>query len=636
MDVRHSFPASFIPFPKDAIEQSIACRFEQQVRRQPNALAVKFKNHRVTYAELNRTANRLARTLPELDDRPTTPIALCMAQGATLIAAILAVLKAGHAYAPVDTRRPAAQLASLLDDLQPGAVLTDDRNLQVVARIPGVSCPVINADVEDAPDDDDLSVTVSPDAAAYVFYTSGSTGDPKGVVDVHRNVLHNVMRYTNTLGFCPSDRMSLIQHASFSGTVSTVFGALLNGAALFPYDLDGDGLAAIGPWVQRERLTIFHSVPSIFRQFAAGYRPCPELRLIRLEGDLATANDIDIFRETFGDDCILVNGLGATECGLVRQYPVDKRSKLEGESVPVGYPVEDMHVHVVDESGVKVPTGRIGEIVIESPYLATGYWGKPDLTAERFPTSGSGRRIYRSGDLGALGEDGCLEHLGRKDFRTKIAGVTVDTAQVQDLISGMDAVAQAVVTACVDGAGERRLTAYVVPHTDVRLTVRDIREYAQARLPRYMVPAAYVFLERLPLTRDGKVDRRSLPPPTVERRTLGTEFCEPLTGTETLLTAIWAEVLELRTQQIGALDSFFDLGGDSLRAARVATRLTEHTGSVIGVTALFEHRTIRELSRYVEGRHTPKVDLRTRVLERAAKQSAALRRTKYGRRRFTP
>lgn len=597
----YRYPNSFIEFPKEAIEESIIHRFEQQVRQRPGNLAVKFRDHWVTYSELNESANRLARTLLRFKQGQLMPVALLIEQGVTLIASILAVLKAGLSYAPLDRRQPTALLEKQIDDLRPGAIFTDDRNLHTAQAITCGSSRVINTEaVESSLSSDNLDLPLTPDTIAYIFYTSGSTGEPKGVVDIHRNVLHNVMRYTNTLGFSPEDRMSLVQHSSFSGTVSTLFGALLNGAAVFPYDLDRDGLSAIAAWTQQERITIFHSVPSIFRQLATTCEPYPELRIVRLEGDSATAQDIDIFQNTFAEDCVLVNGLGATECGLVRQYFIDKETKWLGHTVPVGYPVEDVDVHVIGKSGKDASAEDVGEIVIKSPYLALGYWRKPELTVDKFEKEESGLRTYRTGDLGSLSWDGCLKHLGRKDFQAKIGGNSVNMAHVENTILEIETVTDVLVQTYNDGMGEQHLAAYLVTQGISEPKVNDVREYLETVLPSYAIPTTYVFLERLPLTRDGKVDRGALPAPTIARPSLRKQYVTPKTSMEWSLAAIWAEVLELELKHIGVLDSFFALGGDSIRATQVVNRLSQRFGIEINVVVMFEYRTIRDLSGYLD------------------------------------
>ena len=278
----------------------------------------------------------------------------------------------------------------------------------------------------------------SPDAAACIYYTSGSTGEPKGVLDTHRNVLHNVMRYTNSLGIGADDRLTLLQGPAFSGAVSSLFGALLNGAAVFPFDVPREGADRIAPWLARHGLTMYHSVPALFRRVATAGQALSALRVVRLEGDLAVPQDVELFQTRCEPGTVLVNGLGATECGLVRQYVVDHETSLTGGTVPIGYPVEDMEVLLLDPEGQPAAAGEVGEIVVRSLYLAAGYWDRPDLTDVAFRPSPGGRglRLYRTGDMGRMAADACLEHLGRRDQQVKIRGERVDVESIQAALAG--------------------------------------------------------------------------------------------------------------------------------------------------------------------------------------------------------
>ncbi len=616
---------SFVEFPKKGIEQSINRRFEDQVRQYPEKTAVKFHENRVSYEELNQTANRLARVLTHSPPGQTLPIAILMDQGIALITAMLAVLKAGMIYAPLDRRQPDAQLTKMLNDLQPFAIFSDTPNMAKAQRLAKDSCHVIHAEaVEATLSGDNLDLPIPPDALAYVYYTSGSTGTPKGVMDSHRNVLHNVMRYTNSLGFSPEDRMSLIQNSSFSGTVSTIFGGLLNGATVCPFDLAGKGFTTLPTWTQKERITIFHSVPSIFRQLATSQRSFPELRIIRLEGDKATPRDIELFQQVFGDQCILINGLGATECGLFRQFGIEKNSQLPGPVVPVGYPVEDMEVEVIDDSGATVPHGMCGEIVVRSPYLALGYWQNPKLTSTKFITENSYVKRYRTGDLGILGPDGCLEILGRKDFQPRIRGMHVNVADIEQTILENKDVTQVVVHTCTDESGDQLLVAYLVSHLSEKFTVSDMRMFLEHRLPSHMIPTYYVFLKQLPMTSEGKIDHHRLPTPTVSRQTINTPYVAPDNQLESYLVTLWSEILELNETPIGAVDSFFDLGGDSIRAMKMVNRLSQHLDLQINVTLLFEYPTIRGFIHSLSNNSALETGRLLRASDRGAKQRDAI------------
>lgn len=308
---------SFEPFARAEIEQSIAARFEKIAARFPEQLAVKTPVDSWTYTELNRRANRIAREIVDRFGPQSEPVCVLMEQGATLLAGILGVLKAGKFYVPLDATHPPARNRQVVAATEARLVVTDEANAGLASGL--MPNGVLNVDqlaalVRAEP----LGLPISPDSHAYIFFTSGTTGQPKGVMDNQRNVLHNVMRYTNQLHFCAADRLTLIQAASFSGAVSNVFGALLNGAAVFPFDPRRDGFARLAAWIREERLTIYHSVPMIFRNVVAVGGMFPSVRVIRLEGDAAAPADVELFCQHFGDHCRLVNGLGTTEtasCG---------------------------------------------------------------------------------------------------------------------------------------------------------------------------------------------------------------------------------------------------------------------------------------------------------------------------------
>ncbi len=587
----------FVEFKREEIEQSIPDRFEQMVRKYPDRIAVKTQHHTLTYGELNKAANRVAHLILMQRGRGEEPIALLLEKGAPLISTIFGILKAGKIYIPLDPSDPLARLRYILEDSRAIAVVTDCENVRLAEELSHNPVPVINIDdIDSTRSTENLGLCISSDAFAYVFYTSGSTGRSKGVVDTHRNVLHNVMRYTNSLHICAADRLTLLQSCSFSGSVSSLFSALLTGAAVFPFDLRKEGVGNLGTRLVQEEITIYHSVPSIFRHVATGSERFPKLRLIRLEGDQISQKDVEIFKKYFASDCILVNGLGATECGLVRQYFIDKQITVNRRVVPIGHAVEDMEIVLLDDSGKEVGAGRIGECAVRSRYLAIGYWQKPDLTRAAFAAvpDRSDLRIYRTGDLGRIHTDNCLEYLGRKNFQMKIQGQRVDVAEVEAALLELSMIKEATIQTRNDSSSEPRLIAYVVPDQKPTPTVSMLRRHLKEKLPSAMIPSAFVMLDRLPLTPDGKLDRHALPAPNWRRPELDSAYVAPRTPTEKVLGEIWAEVLGL--DQVGCQDNFFELGGHSLHATQLISRIRTTFQVELPMDRLFEEPTVAGLA----------------------------------------
>lgn len=588
----------FVRFEKADIVQSISDRFEQQVRRFPNKVAIKTTHDRLTYTQLNALANRIGNLIMAKRGSGDEPVALLFEQSALLIAAILGSLKAGKIYVPLDPLGPALRNADLLADATAAIILTDSANLDHAHELASPEVTVLNLDaMEEDNSTENLGLRLDPDRLAYVFYTSGSTGQPKGLADTHRNVLHNIMRYTNSLHICADDRLTLLQSASFSGSVSSLFCALLNGATSFPFSLQHDGPDRLASWVSQEGMTIYHSVPSIFRLLATGRHRYPALRVIRLEGDQASPKDIELYKTYFPDTCLLVNGLGATECGIVRQYFVNKDTPVPESVVPIGFAVEDMEILLLDESGQPVGPDSVGEIAVRSRYVAPGYWRRPDLTQAAFlaDSQGGSERTYRTGDLGRMRADGCLEFLGRKNFQLRIRGQWVEIAAIEKALRRLAALKDVVVLTLEDASSdEPRLVAYLVPGESLPPTIDELRRQLAQHLPVHMIPSAFVWLDALPLNPYGKVDRRALPAPGRARPALGAAFVPPRTPMEWRLAGILGDVLGL--EQVGIHDNFFDLGGDSLLALQVVSRISSTLHVELPVRTLFDAPTLGDLA----------------------------------------
>src|SRR5215210_1456160 len=472
---------AFIWFEKEETEQSIPQRFEQQVSRYPDRLAVKTRNHQLSYAALNKVANRVARALLAQRGEGAESIALLLEHDASMVAAILGVLKAGKVYVPLDPYFPYARNSYILENSQAGLIITNNENRSLAESLSENRHYLINIDEIGATlSDENVDLPISADNLANIIYTSGSTGQPKGVVQNHRNLLNVAMRYTNGLRISAEDRLTLLQSYSVAGSVSNMLGALLNGASLFPYNVKAEGLIELAGLLIEEGITVYHSVPTVFRQFAntlTGKEEFPELRLIRLGGEPVSAEDVQLYKRYFPSDSIFVNSYGASEAASVLRYCVDKDTEISGAVVPVGYPLGDVEILLLDDNGAEVGLDRVGEIAIKSRYTSPGYWRRPDLTRAAFTTDpqDEDERIYRTGDLGYMQPDGCLVVTGRNDFRVKIRGFRIEVAEVELALRGSPKVAEAAVVAHEDQSGEKLLVGYVVPQQEQAPTTSELR-----------------------------------------------------------------------------------------------------------------------------------------------------------------
>src|SRR5215211_1573157 len=602
---RRVYPTNaFIRFEEEETEQSIPQRFEQQVSRYPDRLAVKTRNHQLSYAALNQVANRVARALLAQRGEGAESIALLLEHNASMIAAIIGVLKAGKVYVPLDPSFPYARNAYILEDSQASLIMTNNENRSLVEKLSENRHSLINIDEIGATfSDENVDLSISADNLANIIYTSGSTGQPKGVIQNHRNLLNVAMRYTNGLQISAEDRLTLLQSYSVAGSVSNMLGALLNGASLFPYNVKEEGLIELADLLIEEGITVYHSVPTVFRQFANNLtdrEEFPELRLVRLGGEPVSAEDVQLFKRYFPSDSIFVNSYGASEAASVLRYCVDKDTEISDAMVPVGYPLGGVEILLLDDEGAAVGFDQVGEISIKSRYTSPGYWRRPDLTRAAVITDpqDEGVQIYRTGDLGYLQPDGCLVVTGRNDFRVKIRGFRIEVAEIELALRGLAKVKEAAVVAHEDQRGEKQLVAYVVPKVEQVPTTSELRDLLNDKLPDYMVPSTFVVLDALPLTPNGKLDRLALPAPDLARLELGTNYVSPRNAPEEQLVEIWVEVLGVA--RVGVHDDFFELGGHSLRATQLVSRVREVFQVELTLLSLFEEPTIAGLAERID------------------------------------
>jgi amino acid adenylation domain-containing protein len=591
--------------PAEEVEQSVPARFEMVAALCPTASAVRCEGRAISYDTLNRSANRIARAVTAVSGEACGRIALLFRHRPPALAAMLGVLKAGKTYLPLDPSYPEARTAFILEDCRPDLILVHRDTASQAEVLARGRCPVLDIDEIDAalPDDNPGRI-VSPDALAYIIYTSGSTGRPKGVMQTHRNLLHFIRSYSSGLRISAADRLSLIPSFSFSASLMDIYGALLNGAALSLFDIREEGSAGLARWLMDERITVYHSVPTLFRHFLAGLsgeEHFPYLRAIDLGGEPLFGRDVELFQRHFAKECIMVNHLAFTEASVVARNFICMDSIVPTGRVPAGRPADGVEVSLIDESGQPAEDGRTGEIVLRSRYLSPGYWGQTDLTLAAFAPApdGSGLRLYRSGDLGRFRPDGALEYLGRKDFRVKIRGFTVEPAEIEAVLIELDSIRDAAVMAREKGAGEQLLVAYLVAEGLSPPSAGALREILRDRLPDYMVPAEFVFLDALPLNPNGKVDRSALPAAHTGMTEPDLSRPGPRNDTERRLADLWRQVLVL--DEVTVTDNFFDLGGHSLRAFQLFAGIEKTFGKRLSPSVLLRSPTIELLAVAIDG-----------------------------------
>ncbi|HEX8696368.1 MAG TPA: amino acid adenylation domain-containing protein [Longimicrobium sp.] len=588
------------PYPRDATVHEL---FAEQALRTPDAVAVAHHGRTLTYAELDEASDALARRLRALGVGPEDPVGVAMERSPETIAVFLGVLKAGGAFLPLDPAYPPERLALMLAGARAAVLVVRD---EVPASLGGWAGPVLSLARGLGGDDPGplAPAPVFPESLACILYTSGSTGTPKGSGIVHRGIVRLVCE-TDYVRLGPGDRVSEGISISFDTVLWEVFGPLLNGGRVVVLD--------------REEMLSPPALARTLREEGVGTVFLPPAFLAHVvaeEPDVFAGMDALVTGGEAPDPAVLRRILdGRPPRRVLNVYGPTENTTLStwheighaepGVPVPIGRPIANSLAYVLDPAMRPAPVGVPGEVYVGGDGLARGYLRRPALTAERFvpdPVSGEpGARLYRTGDRGRWRADGALEFLGRFDDQVKVRGFRVEPGEVEAVLRAHPAVAEAAAAARGASAQDRYLAAWVVPAPGTDFDAAALREHLASRLPPYMVPSAIVRMDALPLTPSRKIDRRALPAPEACASVRGSE--PPATATEQAVAAIWREVLEV--ESVGAGDNFFDLGGHSLRATRVVSRLRSRLGAEVPVGALFEYPTVRDLAALVEARRRP-------------------------------
>jgi len=610
--VLEAFNATDAPYPKGKLAHEL---FEEQVLRTPEQVAVEYEGESLTYEELNARANQLARYLRAKGVGPDERVGICTERSLEMVVGLLGILKAGGAYVPLDPGYPPERLAYMLKDAAPRLVLIQER-LRGCLADPAVRVLALDAEW---PDVAQQPVHTNPglkgltaETLAYVIYTSGSTGEPKGVAAEHRSMVNRIAAQAQIAPFAPDDVCCHKTSIGFVDAVFEILGPLCYGRplVLVPPSVSADPLG-LSRLIQKERVTRLISVPTLARAMLESdeSRECLQgLRGWTLSGEELQADLLLRLGEAL-PNCRFVNLYGSSEvAGDATWYPADA---FEGGRVPIGKPIQNTRVYLLNERLEPVPTGVTGEIHVAGVGLAREYLHRPELTAERFlsdPFSTDPKaRMYKTGDLGRWRPDGAIEYLGRNDQQVKIRGFRIELGEIEAQLLHHPEVKEAAVLAREEAEGEKRLVGYVIPRDPARTPAAEsLREHLKGLLPEYMVPSAFVALQALPLTPSGKLDRRALPAPDLSSFA-SREYEPPRGEVEEILAGIWRELLHV--ERVGRHDNFFELGGHSLLAVRMIAAVKKRLNVVLLVSAFFKYPTIGRIAEFIDS-------LRSRTLSK--------------------
>ncbi len=581
-------------YPRDA---SIASIFEEEALAHPDAIAVRFGEQSLSYRELDRRANQLARALGKRGVGPEAPVGLFARRSLEMVIAILGILKAGGAYVPLDPDFPAGRLRFLIDDAALRWVVATEPLPDDPALPPGhVDLLRVDLDAVEIAREDDapLALDLSGDSLAYILYTSGSTGVPKGVCVIQRNVVR-LVRGTDYARFGADEVFLQLAPLSFDASTLEIWGPLLNGGELVVFPIERPSLEELGDVIQESRISTLWLTAGLFNAMIDA-RPgaLAGLRQLLIGGEALSVLHVQKALVEL-PEVQLINGYGPTE-GTTFSVCHSIVAADGLASIPIGRPIANTSAYVLDPRRDLAPRGVPGELYLGGDGLARGYLSRPELSAERFVESpfAAGERLYRTGDLVRWLPDGTLEFLGRLDQQVKVRGYRIEPGEIEATLGLLPSVQQAAVLAREDRPGERRLVAYVVAASGSTVTAVELRAFLRERLPDHLVPSAFVALDALPLTPNGKLDRRALPPPTEgDRVAAESAFIAPRGDIEEELCRIWAEVLRL--SRVSAHDNFFEIGGDSILSIQIVAR-AERAGLRITPRQLFQHQTVAELA----------------------------------------
>jgi amino acid adenylation domain-containing protein len=587
--------------------ETLVSRLEKQFALHAQRAALKQGSQTWSYGELDAISARCAVGLQGRYHNGTAPVAVLMQHDLPLIITIIGVLRSGGFYVALNSSHPPKRLRQIIEELRPCALVTDAAHFEMARALGLLEKDILSFDEISASTGSSSSPPTCHENLFAVFYTSGSTGAAKPVFYTHGSVLHEANNYARSLRITPHDRVTLLSPCSAGASISSLFAALLNGACLFPFNPGLQGVHKLRRWIETEAITVYHSVPSLFRRLAQdlpGSHIIPSIRAIKLGGEPVFASDLELFREHFRHDAILVNGLGVTEAnGNVAHFLASHDTQLSTSTVPVGRPLPGFEVKVLDENRREVPAQGIGEIAVRGQHISPY-----SLTNNHFvsiPKSDNG--WVCTGDLGRWDNDGNLLHLGRKDNQLKLRGLWLSPAEIEAALVRVPGVREAVIIAIDRAEGMKSLTAFLSWKTDP-WPEESLRLELQKQLPPHSIPNRFFNLSEIPLLASGKIDRIRLAKKAAELMQRAAPKAEPADALELQLAGIWEKLLGLDT--VGRTDDFFALGGDSLAAATMLAGVEKFCRIDLPVPSLLEAPTVEKLAELIRRGAWNQADLR--------------------------
>ena len=588
----------FISFAEEDIRKNVVQKFKEIVKQHGEKIAIRINENSCSYRELDRKSDLLCQKIKELNNIKQRGVALICSYSIEMIISIIAILKSGKYYVPLDLNSPLNRMQYILNEAECDIIICSKENEHIVdelsynekndfKKILFEEIQLLKGEVRE-----DNSLEISYNDIAYILYTSGTTGCPKGVAQKHEYIMQLIDIYTKQAHICCEDNLSQLASYSFSASVIDIFGALLNGATLCPYEVKELGIVAFPNFINNNSISVLHMIPSLFRvvvEYNENKEFLKKIRLLYFGGEAAKNREYEYYKSFCSDECLLLNSYGSTEYNIVAQYFVDKESKISSQTLPVGFPNPIIELLLLNDDGKEVLPNQIGEFVVKTKFLPNGYWKNEKESQKKFKFLEDGTKMYYTGDKGRKLENGCYVYLGRADFQVKIRGYRVEILEIENQLMNYKKIKQSVVVAS-ENNNDTELYVYYVADEDI--DKNDINKYLNKLLPEYMIPTYYKRIPQIPLTRTGKIDRKKLIEQSVQSRKA---YVAPVNEIQKKLCEIWEQVFN--TKPIGINDDFFELGGHSLTMISMVSKIYSVLYIQLELRDLYDHPTIEQLSK---------------------------------------